>query len=163
MEEEQGHELLWRLITKIGICMMSTLDGGEVRARPMKGFATPERNAIWFLSDRDGGKTDEIAADPTVCLTYADIRANSYVSLSGTVSLVQDPDQVEQLLSEAGEAYFPHRSNDKRVALLRFSPDRGEYWDAPSNPLVIAIKFIEAQLTQTRPELGKNEKIDLQP
>jgi general stress protein 26 len=162
MEEEQGRELLWRLVTKIQICMMSTRDGGEVRARPMKGFATPERNAIWFLSDRDGAKTDEIATDPTACLTYADIRGNSYVSLSGTLTEVRDPDQVEQLLSEAGEAYFPERSKDERVALLHFSPDRGEYWDAPSNPLVIAIKFIEAQLTQTRPVLGKNEKIDLQ-
>jgi hypothetical protein len=45
--------------------------------------------------------------------------------------------------------------------LLTFTPERGEYWDAPSNPVLIAIEFIRASVVGDKPVLGDNAEVPM--
>lgn len=160
MDNEKA-KLLWGIVQEIQICMMVTQSGGQVHARPMRGRAVADENVIWFLTEKSSPKADEAQDDPMVCLTYADTKQNSYVSLSGSVEVIADQAQMEAVWNENLTGYFG-RPLDDRAVLLRFTPEKGEYWDGPGNPLIIAIKFVEAAVTGKRPDIGDNDKIIFQ-
>ncbi len=156
MDELQEQRFIWRHVNQIGTCMMVTRDGGFIRARPMRGLARPEQNAIWFFSDRESHKRDEVEDDPRVCLTYSDVKDQTFVSVSGTITEVDDQAIIDELWNEGVEAYYPGGRASPDIVLLKFVPDFGEYWDAPSSPIVLAIKFLQAKVSGERPELGTN-------
>lgn len=154
MSDGNSRQIIWRHIQRIGTCMLVTFDGTRLRARPMRAIIEADHGTIWFIADADETKDDEMARYPDACLTFTDTRDQNFVSISGTVGRCDDRAQLAQLWSEGAEAYFPGGKDDPAVRLLKFIPIRGEYWDAPSNPIVLAIKFLQAKITAERPKLG---------
>ncbi|MCW3474893.1 pyridoxamine 5'-phosphate oxidase family protein [Limobrevibacterium gyesilva] len=154
MSTENPRNLIWKHIHGIGTCMMVTHDGEHVRARPMTGIVRPEQNVIWFFTDTQTSKDEELQRDPRASLTFADLRDQNFVSVSGRITRVLDKETISDLWDEGAEAYFPNGPDDPGVVLLKFVPEFGEYWDAPSSTIVMAIKFIEAHIMGERPDLG---------
>ena len=122
---------------------MVTHGDDGVRARPMRGISRPEQNAIWFFADRESHTHEDASRNPGVCLTFTDVKDNVYVTLSGQISPVTEKDTITDLWDDEAEAYFQDGPDDPRVSLLRFEPDTGEFWTAPSHPIVLAIKFLK--------------------
>lgn len=154
MSHESPRTLIWRFVRTIHSCMMATHDGERIVARPMVAIPRPEQNLIWFFTDTNTHKDDEVQRDPRACVTFADIKDQTYVSISGRISRVDDKDMIEDLWTEGASVYFPQGTQDPDIVLLKFVPETGAYWDAPSSPIVLAIKFLEAKMTGERPELG---------
>lgn len=150
-----SRDLIWKHIKAIGTCMMVTTkpDGG-VRARPMRGVADDLANAVWFFTDRDTDKDEDVQRDGRACLTFADTHDQTYVSVSGRLSLIHDRDEIAAHWNEGAEVYYPNGKDDNAIVLMKFTAESGEYWDAPSSPIVIAIKFLQAKVSGERPELG---------
>jgi general stress protein 26 len=155
MNQPTSRELIWKHVRDIGTCMMVTTkpDGG-VRARPMRGVPDEAGNAIWFFTDRDTDKDEDVQRDPRACLTFADTHDQTYVSVSGRITLVHDRDQIAAHWNEGAEVYYPNGKDDNSVVLMKFAAESGEYWDAPSSPIVMAIKFLQAKVSGERPDLG---------
>lgn len=64
---------------------------------------------------------------------------------------------------DAGQrSYIPHGPTDPNAVLLTFTLESGEYWDAPSNPVPIAIEFIRASVVGDKPALGDNAEVPMQ-
>jgi general stress protein 26 len=154
LSNESPRTQIWRQLASIHSCMMTTHDGDRIVARPMVGINRPEQNLIWFFTDTRSHKDAEVAKDPRVCLCYADVAKQTFVSLSGRIARVTDAAMINDLWTEGASVYFPKGPDDPDIVLLKFTPESGEYWDSPSNPIVLAIKFLEAKLTGERPELG---------
>jgi general stress protein 26 len=164
MNNQATETLIWDHVQTIGTCMMVTSDENGVRAKPMRGIPRPEQNAIWFFADRashmnerprDARPRDARSPhDSDACLTFVDTRDNVFVSLSGRISHEPDTAIMHELWDDDTGTYFSDGPTDPRVILLRFEPDSGEYWVAPSSPIVIAIKFLEAKIMGERPNLG---------
>jgi general stress protein 26 len=74
--------------------------------------------------------------------------------LTGRISLIHDREQIAAHWNEGAEAYFPAGKDDNSIVLMKFAAESGEYWDAPSSPIVLAIKFLQAKVSGERPELG---------
>jgi general stress protein 26 len=72
---------VWTLINDIPVAMVVTHDGHgrHMRARPMAMRPAGDAGAIYFLSDVDAPKAEEVRRDETVCLALADIRSQQYV------------------------------------------------------------------------------------
>jgi general stress protein 26 len=156
MSQATSTELIWKHVKEIGTCMMVTLKpGGGVRARPMRGVADEPGNVIWFFTDKDTDKDEDVQRDPAACLTFADPHDQTYVSLSGRLSLIHDRDQIAAHWTEGAEIYYPNGKDDNSIVLMKFTAENGEYWDAPSSPIVMAIEFLKAKVSGERPELGK--------
>lgn len=160
-DSSEGKSLtaMWSHIERIADCMLVTHDGVDLRARPMRGIAKRDDNAIWFVTSKATQKDAEVTQNPGACLCYADKVGNTYLSLSGRVETTDDKMQIRELWNAGADAYFPKGQGDPNVVLLRFAPEFGEYWDAPSNPVVLAIQFIKAKVTGTKPALGENRKV----
>ena len=154
-----GLAFIWKNIQLIHDCMLVTRDNNHLRSRPMRGIAKEDDNAIWFITAKTSHKDEELARDPQACICYSDKSSNTYLSLSGAVELSDDADQILALWNSDAEAYFPHGPSDPNIILLKFTPDVGEYWDAPSNPVLLAIQFIKSKVTGEKPKLGENKKI----
>ncbi len=154
MDDDEARRTVWEHVADIGTCMMVARDGDWVRARPMQSIARPETSEIWFVTDRNTSIGSEVADDPRCCLTYSDTRSHAYVSLSGQMSVVEDPATIRQFWSEGAQAYFPGGPEDPAAILLKFVPEIAQYWEAPSSPILLAIRFLQAAVDGERPVLG---------
>jgi general stress protein 26 len=71
-------------------CMLLTMSGRGLRARPMHALPDREGGCLWFITDQRGAKDDEIKAAPDVCLAFADTRSKGYLSITGRAEVLHD-------------------------------------------------------------------------
>lgn len=149
----------WDLMEKIGFCMISTRSGEDIRARPMTPHLEPMENAIYFLTDINGTKDDEIARWPNVGLAFADARGQKYVSVTGSAELSNDRAQIRELWSTPAKAWWQN-ADDPAIRVLKITPKYAEYWDSPGT-VVSYVKMLAAAVTDTRPHMGDNAKVSM--
>ncbi len=155
----EGAERAWQLMKKIGFCMLTTRNGESLRSRPMAAHVQPEEGMVYFLTDVRQHKDDEVQADPSVCLAFADTGGQKYVSVSGHAKVVEDKAKVHELWSTPAKAWWESK-DDPNIRILAVTPEDAEFWDSPGTA-VSYIKMAAAAVTGTRPNMGKNEKVAL--
>jgi general stress protein 26 len=149
----------WDLIDKIGFCMLTTQSGNDIRARPMAAYVERMENAVYFLTDANSHKDDEIERWPNVCLAFADTKAQKYVSLSGTATVENDREKIKDLWGTPAKAWWDS-PDDPSIRILRVTPSFAEYWDSPGT-VISYIKMAAAAVSNTKPDMGENAKVDL--
>ena len=82
---------------------------------------------LFFITDKDSAKTDEIAAEPDVAVTLQS--GSKFVSISGTARVDDNRALIKQLYSPPMKAWFPEGVDDPNMIILRLTPTHGEYWD----------------------------------
>ncbi|WFU12769.1 pyridoxamine 5'-phosphate oxidase family protein (plasmid) [Rhizobium sp. CB3090] len=159
MTEYDDAAHVWDLIEKIGFCMLTTQSGRDLRARPMAAYAERMENAIYFLTDAASHKDEEIVRWPNVCLTFADIKGQKYVSVSGIAEIMNDRERVEELWGTPAKAWWDS-SNDPSIRVLKVTPSFAEYWDSPGT-VMSYIKMAAAAISSSKPNMGDNAKVEL--
>lgn len=105
---------LYALIRDIEIAMLTTRrPDGFLVSRPM---ATQERRPgcdLWFVTNRDTDKLDEIAHDPHVNCAFYNAKSREWVSVSGTAEIVDDRGKIRDLYSADWRAWFPEEGGDR--------------------------------------------------
>jgi general stress protein 26 len=147
----------WELMKKIGVAMLVTRDGDQLRARPMWAHLAPDENRIYFLTDARRHKDEEIAQDPRVNLAFANASDQKYVSLAGRAEVSNDRAKIKQLFSTPAKAWWTS-ADDPNIRVLKITPHDAEFWDS-NGTLVATIKMAAAAATGTRPDLGDNRKV----
>jgi general stress protein 26 len=159
MAHESDIDHVWRLIEKIGFCMLSTHDGEDIRARPMAPHAVREENAIYFLTDSTSHKDADIEANPHVGLAFADAGGQKYVSLSGEAVVSNDRLKIKGLWSTPAKAWWKS-PDDPSIRVLKFTPSDAQYWDSPGT-IVSYVKMFAAAVSSSRPEIGDHAKVTM--
>jgi general stress protein 26 len=103
---------VWNLADKIGACMLVTMSGRGLRARPMHALPDREGGCLWFITDQRGAKDDEIKAAPDVCRAFADTRSNGYLSITGRAEVLHDVAKATALWSNEAQAWWPKGPTD---------------------------------------------------
>ena len=160
-KRQESIEKLRSLIEDIDTAMLTTIDGGVLRSRPMQTQETEFDGDLWFFTSSDTHKTEEIEKDNRVSVSYAKPSDNIYVSVSGRAEVVRNRAKIEQLWNPAYKAWFPEGLNDTNLILLKISVEQAEYWDSSSSAVVHVYGFVKALATGERAEGGENEKINL--
>ncbi len=128
---EQSNDVRAKLLDtlkKLDTVMVATrAKNGTLRARPMAIAEVDAQGDVWFATSRETEKTDEAERDPRGLITAQD--GMLYLSVSGTLDVVDDRAKVQRLWKEPWRVYFPNGKDDPNIVLLRLSPDIGEYWD----------------------------------
>jgi general stress protein 26 len=154
-------ERVWEIIDDIPICMVTTHVGGAMRARPMHAVGDGDAGCIYFITDTRGAKDEEIAAAADVCLAFADVGDNTYLSITGQAEMVRDIALARELWSAEAQAWWPDGPTDAAVRVLRVVPEQAEYWDTRGNAVTVALKVAAARLSDEPPDLGENRKVDM--
>jgi general stress protein 26 len=152
---------VWEIAEKIKMCMLVTFAAGKMRSRPMHAMADREAGYLWFITDRQGAKDDEIRSAPDVCLAFADTASNSYLSMTGCAEMLRDVAKAKELWSTETQTWWPKGPTDPDVRVLRVAPDSAEYWDARGNSITVALTLAAARLSGYPPEFGENKKVRL--
>jgi general stress protein 26 len=150
----------WTLLKDIPVAMVVTHDGkGEnVRGRPMAPRPAREEGIIYFLTDVDSPKADEIRGNGAICLALADQRRQKYLSVTGHAEVIDDRDRIKQIWSVYDKAFWPDQ-NDPRIRILRVTPESAEFWEGEGT-VVTAVKLVAATVSGARMNLGANQKVE---
>lgn len=117
--------------------MLVTERGSELRSRPMAIADRTDDGRVWFITDIESAKLDEMTEKPQVNLAMQ--QDSRFLSVSGTARVTRDPTKIDQLWNDLLNVWFPKGRNDPTLVLLEIVPTYVEYWDRSG---VEAIKFM---------------------
>lgn len=160
-KKKEAVEKLNELIKDVQIAMLTTIDWGVLRSRPMQTQEFEFDGDLWFFTSTDTHKTDEIEKDRRVNVSYASPDSNTYVSVSGTAEVVKNRAKIEELWNPIYKAWFPKGLDDPSLCLLKISVEQAEYWDSSSSALVEIAGFVKALVTGQRADGGDHGKVSL--
>lgn len=163
--DSKAVEKFTELIGDIHFAMLTTVaPDGALRSRPMAVLKSDFDGDLWFFTDDDSPKVDEIVEEHHVGLSFAAPDKQKYVSVSGRASVVHDKERARELWTPAAKAWFPKGVDDPHLCLLRVRVEAIEYWDSPSSKMVQLYGFAKAVLTGKRPKnMGDHKKIEVTP
>ena len=158
---EESINKIKELTEGIDFCMLTTLDGGILRSRPMSTQEFEFDGDLWFFTSDNTHKIDEIQKDNRVNVAYSKPEDNKYLSVSGKAEVVKDRAKIEELWSPVLKAWFPEGLDDPHLCLLKIPVEQAEYWDAPNSTIVQLFGMVKAIATGTEADYGENKKISL--
>ena len=159
---EEKLDDLHALIDGIEVAMMTTRrPDGHLVSRAMQ---TQERRAhadLWFVTDGESHKLDELAHDPHVNLAYYKSRTREWVSVSGTAILSRDRDLVRGLYKPDWKAWFPEQGgertggpDDPRITLILVQAHSVVYSKKDRPGVLAAFEIARAMVTGSAPKVA---------
>lgn len=125
------------MIKDIKIAMLTTVESnGCLRSVPMTTMQTECEGLVWFFTNFDSQKVEDIRINNCINVAYSDIHKNVFVSVTGKAEIVKDPIKMEQLWKPVLSAYFPGGLEDPDLGLLKVSIDEAEYWDSRTGKMI---------------------------
>lgn len=158
---QESIEKLKTLTEGIDFCMLTTINGGQLRSRPMSTQEFGSDGELWFFTSDRTHKVDEIEADDRVNAAYSKPDDNVYVSVSGRASIVKDRQKIEELWNPILKAWFPDGLDDPTLCLLKVSVEEAEYWDSPNSKIVQLVGFVKALVTGQQADGGDHGRVNL--
>lgn len=153
---------LRELIEGIETAMLTTIDNGVLRSRPMGTRQIDLDGSIWFFTNAETHKVNEIMKDNRVNISYASPENNTFVSISGTAKFSTDETKIVQLWDPLEKAWYPKGLDDPTLVLLKVYVKQAEYWDANSSAFIEIAGFLKAVVTG-KPAVGsENKKLSVQ-
>jgi general stress protein 26 len=162
-EKHEKIEELYELIADIEIAMLTTRrPDGRLVSRPM---ATQERQPgadLWFVTDIETHKVDELEQDPNVNVSFYRNRTREWVSVSGIATISQDRTLIHELYRPDWRAWFGKLDevrdggpDDPRLALILVDAESVVFMKQDKPTPVVLFELARGIATGKRPELGK--------
>jgi general stress protein 26 len=160
-------DALYELIGKIKTAMLTTRRAdGRLVSRPM---ATQKRDPIadlWFVTDIESHKLDELEHDAHVNLAYLDTDSWEWVSVSGEATVCTDRARIRALYQADWKAYFGSIDSvrdggpdDPRLALILVDADTVLYMKREKSKPMVLFELAKAMVTGKRPDLREARKV----
>ncbi len=158
LSQQEAADRIWKTLDDADAVMLTERFSGGLRARPMAPFADPEGHAIYFVTEKDTSKVEEVKANPEVGITVSKPVANTYASITGDAAVVDDRAKMNELWNKWLNTWFDGPTDPKAV-LIRVTPREGELWDGDAMP-VAQIKMIMAERAE-QPDVGDRKRASL--
>jgi general stress protein 26 len=161
---------LYELIDDMEIALMTTRrPDGSLVTRPM---ATQEQESdadLWFVTNIDTYKVDEIRQDPNVNLGYYNDDTKEWVSVSGMARITQERAKIRDLYAPDWKVWFEDEGgnrdggpDDPRIALIFVDVQTVHYMKAKHSRPVTLFEIARGFVTGKTPDLGREEHLSKQ-
>ena len=158
MSDDQT-EKVHDLIRKTRIAMLTSSDAdGRLVSKPMATQDVELDGDVWFIAERGSEKVRNVTARPQVNVAYAG--SSSWVSLSGTAAVIEDPAKLAELWNTFTDAWMEGGPENPDNVLIKVDASSAEYWDGPGSKVTQVLNLVKAKVTGERFE-GDNEQVDL--
>ena len=163
-DTDASRDKLWKMIKDIRFAMFTTRHGsnGHLHSRPMttQNKALDEDASLWFFMSKKSGPVDDVMADGTVAVVYANPSSDTYVSVSGTAAVVEDMTKKKELWGKMNEAWFPAGVTDPDLALVQVKIVHANFWDVKESKIVQLLTMAKAVVTGKPPvNLGEHGEV----
>lgn len=164
---EKKIDELYDLVDGIEIAMFTTrrVDGSLV-SRPM---ATQKRIAgadLYFVTDVESYKLDDLVNDPHVNVSYYRDRTREWVSVAGVARVSKSKAKIKELYRPDWKAWFQDEGgardggpDDPRIGLILVEADSVEYMVVNKPRPVVLFEVAKGILTGNRPNVGEERHI----
>jgi general stress protein 26 len=160
-------EDLYNLIEGIEIAMFTTRrPDGQLVSRPMATQTQAEGVDLWFVTDIESHKLDELDFDAHVNLAYYRDRTREWVSVSGLASVSQDRRAIRELYQKDWKAWFGDEGgerdggpDDPRLALVLVEVQSVVYLKVDKPQPVLLFEVAKGMVTGQPPKVGKQRKL----
>jgi general stress protein 26 len=167
MADNKRIDDLYDLIDDIEIAMLTTRrSDGRLVSRPM---ATQERQDgadLWFVTDIQTHKIDELEQDPNVNVAYFRDRTKEWVSVSGIAQISQDRAKIRELYKPDWRMWFEEIDDvrdggpdDPRLALLQVTAESVVYMKKDKSAPVVLFELAKGMVTGEQPDVAEMRKL----
>ena len=158
---------LYDLIEGIETAMFTTRQlTGQLVSRPMATQDRIEGADLWFVTNTEAHKLDDLALDPHVNCPYYNNSTHEWVSVSGLARVSKNRARIRQLYKENWKAWFGDEGgdrdggpNDPRIALVLVEADLATYMKVNKSRPVILFQVLKAKVTGSRPSIGDVKEV----
>ena len=110
------------IMTSASNCALISLDQeGRPRVREMDPFPPEKDFTVWFGTNPESRKVNQIKNDPRVTLYYLDNDGSGYVMIHGKAQLDDDVKEKEKRWKVDWEAFYPNYPKD--YLLIKVTPE----------------------------------------
>ena len=152
---------LYELIDGIEIAMFTTRRAdGQLVSRPMQ---TQEREPgvdLWFMTNIETHKLDDLMSDPHVNLSYIN-GSKEWVSVAGFATVSTDRELVRELYKPDWKAWLGDEGGDRdgsatdpRIALILVEAESVTYMKVTKPKPVVLFEVARAMVTGSPPKVG---------
>lgn len=169
MADEKKIEELYELVDEIEIAMLTTRRGdGRLVSRPMATQDRHEGADLWFVTDIETHKIDELEDDPNVNVAYLHDRTKEWVSVSGTARISRDRDLIRELYDRSWKVWFPEGDDeaedggpdDPRLALILVDADTVVYMKQDRSTPAVLFEMAKGYATGEQPDVGEVRRVE---
>ncbi len=162
MKNQESISKLKELIKDVKIAMLTTFsEQDSLHSRPMGTQEMDDEGNLWFFTNEFSPKVKEISKNNEVSVTYAHPGNNTYVSILGDASVIEDRAKIEEMWNPVLKAWFPKGLEDPDLALLKIDVTDAEYWDGSSNKMVVLFNMVKAAVTGQTYNEGDHSRLKL--
>lgn len=158
---------LYDLIEGIETAMFTTRrPNGQLVSRPMATQSRIEGTDLWFVTNIETHKLDELALDPHVNCAYYNNRSREWVSVSGVAHFSRSRTRIRQLYQEDWKAWFGDEGgdmdggpNDPRIALIMVEAESATYMKVNKPRPVVLFEVLKGMVTGSRVDIGEVREV----
>jgi general stress protein 26 len=158
---------LYELLDGIEIAMFTTRrPNGQLVSRPMETQDRIEGCDLWFATNADTHKLDELAVDPHVNCAYFNNKSREWVSVSGVAHISKNRNRIRQLYKEDWKAWLGDEGGDKdggpndpRIALIMVEAESATYMKANKARPALLFEALKARVTGSPPRFGDIKEV----
>lgn len=153
--DKTEYEKLWELIkdTRFGMLSHRHADG-SLHSHPLTTQnKTLDTDAIlYFFVSRKTEVGQRLQQDGNVNISYVHLDKDSYVSISGMATILEDMAKKKELFNPIAKAWFPGGAEDPDLELLAVHIHEAEYWDVKQSKLRQLFTMAKAAVTGKPPK-----------
>lgn len=145
LRDEEAIEKLQALVKDITTCMFCTrVKDLPFKSRPMASLDVDDDGNIWFMSNVESNKNDELKSDDQVQLIYAKGGNSHFLSISGRAEVSQDQNKIDELWNFYAKAWFQEGKQDPDISVIKVIPEHAYYWDTAHGKMISLLKIAAA-------------------
>jgi general stress protein 26 len=154
---------LYKLIDGIETAMLTTRrEDGSLVSRAMQTQRRTTGTDLWFMTNVESEKFEELAKDPHVNLSFYKDRTREWVSVSGRAILSRDRDLIDSLykpdwkawLGDTGDGKRDGGPHDPRIALILVEADSAVYSKSDRPAPIVLFQVVKAMITGAPPKVA---------
>lgn len=153
---------LYTLIDGIEVALMTTRrPDGHLVSRPMQTQERTSGTDLWFMTNLESQKLEELATDPHVNLGYYKNRTREWVSVSGTAIISRDKRLIHELYKPDWRAWLGDEGgerdggpDDPRIALLLVEAHSVVYLKKDRPMPAVLFSIVKGMVTGEQPKTG---------
>jgi len=160
-DQRKSYEVLWDLIKDTRFCMLSHRHAdGSLHSHPLttQNKELGADGCLYFFVSKSTEVGQRLRQDGNVNLSYANPKDDTWVSVSGTATIVEDAQKKKDLFGAIDKAWFDG-ADDPDLELVAVSIDEAEYWNVKENKLLQLLKMGKAAVTGSRPKMGEHAEL----
>jgi general stress protein 26 len=114
---------------------------------------------LYFFVSKATEVGQRLRADGNVCLAYADLKEDRWVSVSGMATISEDLAQKKKLFNALAKAWFPGGAEDPDLELVQVEIRDAEFWNVKESKTTQLLKMATAAVTGHKPEMGEHREM----